>query len=125
YFAARTETSSKAPGSYRPLDPAALYLTREECEARLAEWPVHRADAFPHPASATTIDFGFANARDFAPERARGDNAYEAAAKHLHAVTRSGRKAIVAAYSQGSRARIAAILGEAAKPGPAFAESWQ
>ena len=125
YFAARKDTSGKAPGSYRPLDPGALYLTREEYDSRTAEWPAHRADMFRQPESGSVIDFGFANARDFAPERARGDNAYEAAAKHLHAVARSGRKALFAAYSTGSRARITSILGEAAAPAPALAESWQ
>jgi transcription-repair coupling factor (superfamily II helicase) len=130
YFAARTDTSGKAAGSYRPLEPAALYLSREELDARLAAWPIHRADIFAQPASDKVLDFGFASARDFTPERARsssgsGDNVYEAAAKHLHSVARGGRKAIIAAYSEGSRARIAAILGEAAKPEPKLAASWQ
>jgi transcription-repair coupling factor (superfamily II helicase) len=125
YFAARGETSGKRAGSYRPLDPSALYLTREELDTRLAEWPVHRADIFAQPESAGVIDFGLAGARDFAPERARGENVYEAAALHLQLAARSGRKAIIAAYSGGSRARIASILGEAAAPPPALAESWQ
>ena len=130
YFAARTDTSGKAPGSYRPLKTDALYLRREELDAQLAGWPVHRADIFAQPESDKAVDFGFTGGRDFAPERARssggsGDNVYEAAARHLHAVARSGRKAIIAAYSPGSRARIAAILGEAQKPAPALAESWQ
>ena len=125
YHRARLDTSGQRAGSYRPLDPTALYLSPEELEASLAEWPAHRADPFAQPDSEKIIDFGFANARDFAPERARGDNAYEAAAKHLHAVTKSGRKAILAAYSQGSRARLASILGEAVAPEPALAESWR
>jgi transcription-repair coupling factor (superfamily II helicase) len=125
YYAARTDTSGKAPGSYRPLQPDALYLTHDELDAQLAGWPVHRADIFTQPESAKAVDFGFTGGRDFAPERARGDNVYEAAAKHLQAVSRSGRKAIIAAYSQGSRARLAAILGEVQKPAPAFADSWQ
>ena len=125
YFATRGETSGKSAGSYRPLDPAALYLTRAELDARLAGWPIHRSDIFAQPESLSVIDFGFAGARDFAPERARGENVYEAAASYLHSVARSGRKAIIAAYSAGSRARIVSILGEARAPAPALAESWQ
>lgn len=125
YYAARSDTSGKAPGSYRPLEPSALYLTRAELDQQLTGWPIHRADIFPQPESERIIAFGFSGSRDFAPERARGDNAYEAAAKHLHSVAKSGRKAIVAAYSTGSRARIASILGEAAAPAPALADSWQ
>ncbi|HMP56170.1 MAG TPA: CarD family transcriptional regulator, partial [Novosphingobium sp.] len=125
YHVARADTSGKAAGSYRPLGPEALYLTRAELDERLDHWPVHRADIFAQPEGAKVVDFGFTGARDFAPERARGDNVYEAAAKHLHAVAKSGRKAILAAYSTGSRARIASILGEAQGPAPALADSWQ
>ena len=125
YHAARTDTSGKAPGSYRPLEPAALYLTEAELGERLGTWPIHRADGFAQPESDKVIDFGFTNARDFAAERARGDNAYEAAGKHLQRIARSGRKALLATYSNGSRARLSAILGEAAGPEPRPADTWQ
>jgi len=124
YFAARQDTSGKAPGSYRPLDPSGLYLTAEEFDEAIVRWPVHTADPFDKPELADVISFGFANARDFAPERARGDNAYEAAAKHLHGAGKAGRKPLIAAYSKGSRSRICAILGEAAGPAPLEADSW-
>jgi transcription-repair coupling factor (superfamily II helicase) len=125
YHKARLDTSGQRAGSYRPLATDALYLGREEFEEALSNFPVHRADHFAKPESATVIDFGFANARDFAPERARGDNAYEAAAKHLHAIGKSGRKPILAAYSIGSRARLVSILGEAQGPEPRLADTWQ
>ena len=125
YHKARADTSGKAVGSYRPLEPAALYLTRPELDGSLAKWPAHKAESFAQPESATVLDFAFTSARDFAPERAQGVNLYEAAARHLQAVARSGRKPILAAYSTGSRSRIAAILGEALAPAPALAENWQ
>ncbi len=125
YHKARTETSGKAPGSYRPLETSALYLKREEIDARLSGWPIHRADIFAQPESATVIDFGFSSGRDFAPERARGDNAYEAAARYLAGQAAQRRKTLIACYSNGSRARIAAILGEAQRPAPVWADSWQ
>lgn len=125
YFAARTDTSGKAPGSYRPLKPEALYLSRAEFDAASAERPIHKTDIFAQPDSARVIDFGFTSGRDFAPERARGDNVYEAAAQYLSGQARNGRKALIATYSLGSRARLAAILGEAAKPAPVVADSWQ
>ena len=125
YFAARSDTSGKAPGSYRPLDPASLYLAREELDAALTGHPVHRADIFAQPESAGVVDFGFASGRDFAPERARGDNVYEAAARYLTGAAKRGKKALIAAYSAGSRARLAAILGEAAGPVSVMADTWQ
>lgn len=125
YFAARTDTAGKAAGSYRPLKPDALYLSQDELGGRQASWPIHRADIFAQPDSASVIDFGFTSGRDFAPERARGDNVYEAAARYLNGQAAQGRKALIACYSTGSRARISAILGEAVKPAPVEAETWQ
>ncbi|MES2492709.1 MAG: transcription-repair coupling factor [Pseudomonadota bacterium] len=125
YHSARVQSSLKAPGAYRPLDPAQLYLTRDEFAGQLQAWPIHKADIFAQPEGAGVIDFGFASARDFAPERARGDNVYEAAATYLTGHAARGRKAIIAAYTAGSRARLASILGEAARPVPVFADTWQ
>ena len=125
YYAARSDTSGKAAGSYRPLEPAALYLARAELDDALKSRPIHRADIFAQPESASVLDFGFTSGRDFAPERARGDNVYEAAAKYLTGAAKRGKKAIIAAYTTGSRARIAAILGEAVKPAPIMADDWQ
>ena len=125
YHTARVETSGKAPGSYRPLPAEALYLAKSELDAPLATWPIHRAEIFAQPESAGVLDFAFASARDFAPERARGENVYEAAAKHLASAARSGRKPILACYSTGSRERIVSILGDAAPPAPALAAHWQ
>ena len=125
YFAARSDTSGKAAGSYRPLPPEALYLTKEELAEKLRSHPVHKAEIFAQPDGAGTLDFGFAGSRDFAPERARGDNVYEAAAQYLTGQAKRGKKALIAAYSEGSRARIAAILGEAARPAPVMADTWQ
>jgi len=123
YYTARTESAKK--GAYRPLSPDALYLARDEFERALAAWPVHRASIFAEPESATTLDFGFTSARDFTPERGRGDNPYAVAAKHLEALGKAGRKPLIAAYSTGSRARIAALLAEQLKAEPLLAEDWQ
>ena len=125
YFAARRDSSGKAAGSYRPLSPDALYLAKDELAALLRDHPVHRAEIFAQPESASVIDFGFTSGRDFAPERARGENVYEAAANYVTGQAKRGKKALIAAYSEGSRARIASILGEAARAAPVLADSWQ
>jgi transcription-repair coupling factor (superfamily II helicase) len=124
YHRQREETGSHKAGSYRPLAADTLYLASDEFAEKLAQWPVHRAEPFPQPESAATLDFGFKSARDFAPERSRGENVYEAAAAHLKAVAKAGKKPLFAAYSTGSRARIASILEEAGAK-VALAESWQ
>ncbi|AZI37402.1 transcription-repair-coupling factor [Caenibius tardaugens NBRC 16725] len=124
YHTTRSNTAGQAAGSYRPLDTDALYLTHPEFDARMAGWPVHRADIFAQPESATVIDFGFASSRDFAPERARGDNVYESAAKHFRGQVAQKKKVLLAAYSTGSRARLSSIIGEAGAE-MLLADNWQ
>ena len=124
YFEQRRGTAGQAKGSYRPLAPDALYLSSDELSAMLAAWPVHRATHFAEPESDKVIDCGFRSGRDFAPERARGDSVYPALAEHLEALGKAGKRPLLAAYSTGSRARIASILQEAGVP-VKLAESWQ
>ncbi|MEP1421955.1 MAG: CarD family transcriptional regulator, partial [Erythrobacter sp.] len=124
YHTQRTRIASEKSGSYRPLGKDALYLGQDEFKAALKDATAHRTSVFAEPESTITLDFGFKAARDFAPERARGDNIYEAAAKHFGAITKSGKKALFAAYSTGSRARIASILDEAGAAS-VIADSWQ
>jgi len=124
YHEQRGRIAGEKKGSYRPLKPDALYLPRKEFDAALAEHPAHRATGFASEEGAQVLDFGFRSGRDFSPERGRGENVYEAAAAHLKAVLTSGRKPLVAAYSNGSARRMAAILDEAGAP-TALADSWQ
>ncbi len=124
YHDQRGRVSSDKTGSYRPLAKDALYLVDEEFQRALASAPVHRSSVFAAPEAETNLDFGFKAARDFAPERTRGENVYEAAATHFAAIAESGRKPLFAAYSTGSRSRIASILEEAGAPS-VQADTWQ
>ncbi len=124
YHEQRSRQSGDKAGSYRPLATDALYLSDAEFQPALTAATAHRTSVFASPESDTTLDFGFKAARDFTPERARGDNVYEAAAKHLGGIGKDGRKPLLAAYSTGSRSRIASILDEAGSP-CVLADSWQ
>ncbi len=124
YARQRAKVASDKTGSYRPLAKDALYLDNDEFQSILNSAPAHRASVFAAPEADKVLDFGFKAARDFAPERARGDNVYEAAAKHFADIAKSGRKPLLAAYSTGSRSRIASILEEAGAP-TVLADSWQ
>ena len=125
YHQARSGSARAQTGQYRPLDADALYLGSDEFDRALAGWPVHRLSLFAEPDSARTIDFGLTGSRDFAPERAAGGNVYEAAAKHLSALATRGIKPVLAAYSAGSRARLATLIGDAGKAQPVMADTWQ
>lgn len=124
YHQSRQDAAGQKAGSYRPIAEDALYLTRAEYEGVLKAWPVHKTSIFSEPASDTVLDFAFTSARDFTPERARGDNIYSAAAQHLQALGKRGKRPLLATYSAGSRARIASILSEAGTE-TVLADSWQ
>ncbi len=124
YHRQRKDVAGQAKGSYRPLDPSELYLRREELDQAVAAMPIHRSVIFAEPESDKVIDFGFRSARDFTPERSAGKNAYEAAAQHFAALGKAGKRPILAAYSEGSRSRIASIIGEAGTP-MQLADGWQ
>jgi transcription-repair coupling factor (superfamily II helicase) len=124
YFEQRTAITGQAKGNYRPLKPNALYLTGDEFKQALADAPAHRATAFDEPESDTVMSFGFRSGRDFAPERARGDNVYSVLAEHLKSLSKAGKRPLLATYSKGSRSRIASILDEAGTP-VQMADTWQ
>ncbi|MGB3471572.1 MAG: transcription-repair coupling factor [Erythrobacter sp.] len=124
YHEQRSRIAGEKSGSYRPLAKDALYLREGEFSSALASTCAHRTSVFASPDGDAVLDFGFKAARDFAPERTRGENVYEAAAKHFKSVAKSGRKPLFAAYSQGSAKRIASIIEEAGCE-TVQAESWQ
>ena len=123
YAEQRSRAAGQAAGSYRPLPMDTLYLTPDEVSGQLTGWPVHRTDIFQQPESASVVNFGFTGSRDFTPERARGANAYEAAALHLRKLAGDKKKPLIACYSNGSRSRLASILSEAGATVKS-AESW-
>jgi transcription-repair coupling factor (superfamily II helicase) len=124
YFTQRRDTAGQAAGSYRPLPPESLYLSRNEFAGVLDQRPVHRAVIFAEPESDRVVDFGFRSGRDFTPERSQGVNVYEAAAAHFQILGKAGKRPLLAAYSEGSRSRIVSILEEAGLV-IKTADSWQ
>src|SRR6185369_2004325 len=125
YHGNRKRALSVEPGSYRPLDPTALYLSEAEWEGAIADRPIHLTTPFHEPESATVLDFGVEAARDFAPERTQNANVYEAVTGHVRALARDGRRIILASYSRGARERLKGLLHEHGLTATADAESWQ
>ena len=125
YHANREKAQSASPGSYRPLAPEKLYLGSDELETLLDAHNSHLLTPFAAPESADTIDFGISAGRDFAPERARKDNVYEAVSAYLKDSIRAGQKAIVASYSAGARERLKGLLSNHGAPKLVEADGWQ
>jgi transcription-repair coupling factor (superfamily II helicase) len=125
YYQNRVRAMQSEPGSYRPLEPSALYLAKKEWDALVAERPIHLASPFPEPESGRIIDFGVEAARDFAPERTQQANVYEAVAAHVKALGKDGRKVVLASYTEGARDRLAGLLAENELRSHKLADSWQ
>ncbi|HWC55953.1 MAG TPA: transcription-repair coupling factor, partial [Sphingomicrobium sp.] len=125
YYQNRVRAMEGEPGSYRPLEPHALYLSKKEWEGFEAERPIHLASPFHEPESARIIDFAVDPARDFAPERAQQANVYEAVAKHVAELRKSGHKVVLASYTRGARDRLGGLLEENGLKAHKDADSWQ
>jgi transcription-repair coupling factor (superfamily II helicase) len=125
YYQNRARSLSSDPGSYRPLEPETLYLTRDEWEAAIADRPLHLASPFHEPESERVADFGVDAARDFAPERSQNANVYEAVVAHVAALRRGGRKVVLASYSRGARERLKGLLADHGLKKAVEVETWQ
>jgi len=125
YHANRVRAQSSDPGSYRPIEPAALYLSQAEWETQIADRPIHLVTPFAEPESATVLDFEVEGPRDFAPERTAGLNIYEAVVEHVEALGKAGKKVVLASYSVGARERFAGLLKDHGLDRLALVDSWQ
>jgi transcription-repair coupling factor (superfamily II helicase) len=125
YYQNRVRAMEVAPGSYRPLEPGTLYLSKKEWEGLESERPIHLASPFHEPESERVIDFGVDAARDFAPERAQQTNVYEAVAQHVGDLRRSGHKVVLASYTRGARERLSGLLEDHGLKAQKLADNWQ
>jgi transcription-repair coupling factor (superfamily II helicase) len=125
YYENRKRAQSSDPGSYRPLEPKALYVTRDEWQALIAERPLHLATPFHEPESGTVVDFEVDGPRDFAPERAQNANVYEAVVEHVTALRRAGKKVVLASYTGGARERLKGLLADHGLTKTVEADGWQ
>ncbi|HEX8514009.1 MAG TPA: transcription-repair coupling factor [Allosphingosinicella sp.] len=125
YYQNRTRAQTKEAGSYRPLEPATLYLSKDEWQTVIADRPLHLATPFHEPESDRVLDFQVDPARDFAPERSQNLNVYEAVVEHIAKLRRAKQKVVLASYSKGARERLKGLLADHGLKKVADADSWQ
>ncbi len=118
HYAARRTVPRDGETPYRPLPPEQLYLDRAGWDAMLAAGPLFAFTPFAQPDGAPGIDAGgrpgpiFAQAGKGIAGGGPGINVFE----QLHAAAagwaNSGRRLVVAAWTQGSRERLSNLLRE-------------
>ncbi len=99
---------------YRPLPLDRLYLTRDELDGRLNERSTIRLSAFGAvEGDRNSIDGGGKRGRDFSDVRStQAAELYGIIGEYLDRYRHDGRRALIAAYSQGSRHRLMSVLAE-------------
>ena len=116
YYEARKSAHDSAPATsnYKPLPPAALYLDEKAWLKRLAESSVVQITGHAQPEGrGLVVDLGGRLGRNFAPERAdESKNVFEAAADHVRDLQSKSKHVIIAAWSDGSRERLAGVLAD-------------
>jgi transcription-repair coupling factor (superfamily II helicase) len=114
HYEARREAHGHAVSGAAPYNPVAadaLYLSREEWRSLLADRRHAQLTPFAHGEGA--IDIGGRTGRTFAAERAAGDvNVFDALIAHVAGLQRSGRRVVVASWSEGARDRLGQVLSD-------------
>jgi transcription-repair coupling factor (superfamily II helicase) len=114
YYEARRQAldADRAGTIYKPLAPGRLYLTEDQWKARLEGGALARLSSFADP-DAAAVDAGTHQGRNFAPERNEAEaNVFDAVTKHVHALQGSGKRVVIAMWSDGSRERMSHVLAD-------------
>ncbi|WP_343314857.1 transcription-repair coupling factor [Brucella sp. BE17] len=120
YEARARQAEGKEPGSeaipYKPVKPETLYLTPKRVEEAAAASGM-RIDLTPFGTPEVTgrklVQAEVHKGRSFAEERAATDvNLFEAVVNHIASLRASGKKVLVAAWSEGSLDRLLQVLDE-------------
>ncbi len=117
FYAARHNTGAAVRAAapvYRALRPDRLYLDEREWQSAAGGRPIVQLSPFAAvEADSDAFDAGARPARNFAAERADPKIVlFEAVRDHLEAERKTGRKTIVAAFSEGSAERLSTVLRE-------------
>ena len=117
YDARKAALQQPSTGSppYKPLPPEALYLTADDWRGVVDGAGVATLTPFQLPDSEgkLIIDLGGKQGRSFATERAdSAGGVFDAAVAHVKALEGEGRRVILAAWSEGSRERLGAVLAD-------------
>jgi transcription-repair coupling factor (superfamily II helicase) len=117
YYGARKGALDADPGHcpLKPLPPGSLYLTRTEWSSRIGAASLVSLAPFAQTETGKgrLADCGSRPGRVFAAERADPNaNVFSAAISHVRALQTSGKRVMLAAWSDGSRERLAHVLAD-------------
>ncbi len=108
------DSSFEGGTPYKPVEPSSLYVPVAEVKDLLRELDCLTLSPFDQPENSETrvVSGQGAAGRSFAVERASGQNVFDAVVKHIKQEIDSGRKVLLAAWSQGSQERLSQVIAE-------------
>ena len=126
HYGARRAVPRDGEVPYRPLPPNQLYLNRAEWDAMLAGGPLFAFSPFARPEGAVGVDGGGRPGPIFAQAAAApGANVFEQLRTQADRWTDEGRRLVIAAWTRGSRERLAHLLQEHGLTNVAQEEAWE
>ena len=124
HFAARRGPAREGEVPYRPLPPDRLYLDRAGWDAMLSGGPVIAFSPFARPDGAEGIDGGGRPGPIFFGAAAGAGNALDQFKSQAARWADEGRRIVIAAWTRGSRERLANLLREHRVPDVAPEADW-
>ncbi len=124
HYAARKAVPREGEVPYRALPPGRLYLDQGGWDAMLAGGPLFTFSPFAKPEEAAGIDGGGRPGTVFAQGGSQGPNAFDQLRAQAARWADAGQRLVIAAWTRGSRERIAHLLREHGFKDVATEESW-
>jgi len=125
HYAARKAPPREGEVPYRALPPGRLYLDQAGWEAMLAGGPLFAMSPFAKPDEAAGVDGGGRPGPVFAQANAQqAINAFDQLRAQAGRWADEGRRLVIAAWTRGSRERIAHLLRENGFKDAATEEGW-
>jgi transcription-repair coupling factor (superfamily II helicase) len=113
HYAARTMVPRDGEVPYRPLPPNRLYLNRTAWDTMLADGPLQAFSPFARPDGATGVDGGGRPGPVFAQSTGGpGIGVFDQLRTQAARWTDEGRRIVIAAWTRGSRERLAHLMRE-------------
>jgi transcription-repair coupling factor (superfamily II helicase) len=124
HYAARKLVPRDGEVPYRPLPPERLYLDRAGWSAMLAGGPLFGFSPFAKPDGGVGVDGGGRPGPVFFQGGGPGGNAFDQLRSQAERWSGEGRRIVIAAWTRGSRERLANLLREHGFREPAQEEGW-
>jgi transcription-repair coupling factor (superfamily II helicase) len=125
YESRKSAPVARGGAIFRAPEPDLLYLSDEALTATLGQRALRRFTHFDTDAK-KQLDLGARAGRDFSAERQTADaNVFDAAAKHIEALSKAKKRVLVAAWSDGSAERLAGVLSDHGVESVVRVETWR